>query len=541
MAIRARTVCRNVASVASRRLLHLYGDPTYPPSKEDVARQNSQEDSPAIKREGSNFHSILSHRNSSFFRDHNVSHRADQKRKVITVARHTVLGRMILNDPVMAEKHDLVAVPAWTKNKPWPPPPVKIIKKRVDLAMTEEQVLVEEKMVDKQSLRQKMQRSRTALKESEPPPLGPWYGLENPEPDTTLSIEEESEQPAEAEAAVGKGAVPTMRAITQMVKLKEARRKKAETVETPTEASGMGPSMSMGPTMSMGPAKSMGPTISMGLAKSMPMSASASVTNTRPADLQLAKTLFHWREKEELGKLFHRCAEPCRLPEVLTRRGMIKALHEAGYTPDTVEEQRCFVAVQAQILEHTRGKDDDPKTNPMTHAQGYWELSEFILLMEALHEIGARQMRLNNKHVADEFGMTIVEIEDLRSIFQDFDKDRSGSIGRNELKALLQEVDVATAMLEEDFQMLLESVGLDNAETFDFRQFLGIIVQVSRLLNQPVMSPVQSITSHPGKRSSGLGMTRTRTGDGERADDNEDTEITARTKLIKQVMGMKKH
>lgn len=139
-------------------------------------------------------------------------------------------------------------------------------------------------------------------------------------------------------------------------------------------------------------------------------------------------------------------------------------------------------------------------------------------MMEALHEIGARQMRLNNKEVADEFQMTVNEIEDLRNVFDNFDEKKTGTISRTELKAVLAEVDISMAMLEEDFSMLLESVNLEAEEAFTFKQFLKILVQVNKLLSAPAvgrtgtsfrrsafddaMGPTRSEASHMGHSGS---------------------------------------
>merc|ERR1712139_689990 len=66
---------------------------------------------------------------------------------------------MVLNDPQKASKYDLVAVPAWTQNKPWPPPPIKFKSKQPEKVSkeSEEEVSPTEPTL---TFRQRMQKSR---------------------------------------------------------------------------------------------------------------------------------------------------------------------------------------------------------------------------------------------------------------------------------------------------------------------------------------------------------------------------------------------
>jgi len=467
MAMRAHMICRNAASVASRRLLHLYGDPTYPPpsfsscpdqaGSSPATSSNAKGEKLARSGTGPNFQAILDHRDC--VPPHHVPqpHSQDwiyKKKRVIKVARNTALGRMVRSDPDRARRHDLVAVPAWTRNRPWPPPPIKIVKKMAVLTNEEEdKESAEENSVQKASFRQKLQSDKASLKDS---------------------IEEVSGN---------RSPKAKIKAVTLMM----------SQVKKPSQKSGAPSPASPQRKLSH---SSEGDSSRVGTVDSLQPIAEAKRTTSShgsPADLELATTLLGRAETESLTKLFYHCVQPGR--HVLNRQGMIKALREAGYTPDTKDEQRCFAAVQEQVLDHSRGKDNDPLTNPMLNAQGHWELREFILMLQALHEIGARQARLNNKQIADEFGMTITEVEELRLVFEGYDEKGSGSIGSSELKALVQEAEFGTEMLEEDFSMLLESVNLEAVEFFDFRQILTIVVQLSRLVKTQVHQPTYA-TSH---------------------------------------------
>lgn len=205
-------------------------------------------------------------------------------------------------------------------------------------------------------------------------------------------------------------------------------------------------------------------------------------------DLETATTLLSQEEKALFKKVFERYQESGR--PVLCRRGMISALRDIGYTPTTLEDQKTYRAVQDQILMHTRGLQSDPRTDPMKTNRGWWELDEFILMLEALHEIQERHLRQMNSAMAQEFKMPLSEVEEFHKVFQTHETHQNcGYIERNDLKVLLQDSAVTENLLEDDFSLLLESVSLELHKRFEFPDFLRIIHQVHKLMAPPPPPP----------------------------------------------------
>jgi len=195
-------------------------------------------------------------------------------------------------------------------------------------------------------------------------------------------------------------------------------------------------------------------------------------------DLETAVSFMEDMERKHYKHIFNRFAVPDR--SLLSRSGMIHALKETGHTPSTFEEQRSFALVQEQIFKHCRPTGGEPCMNPMTNPQGMWDMHEFMLMVVAMCELSGRQIRLQNKHCAEEYNISTKEVESLRDVFSRFDDDASGSISKLELKALLLAVEAR--LTEEQFNLLLESVGLGSSEQMDFKQFLAIGIQIDEIV-----------------------------------------------------------
>lgn len=160
MAIRAKAVCRLAASTASRRMLHRIADPDAPPFDVDepLSRNWDRRASEAsisshekdgrtvaceawgdlpdrspsssssapwkIQRHDLTVPAVEEERSGGF----SIS-RGNNRLREIQVPQNTTLGRMVRQDPVRAAKYDLVLVPPWSQNKPWPPPPIKMTRR----------------------------------------------------------------------------------------------------------------------------------------------------------------------------------------------------------------------------------------------------------------------------------------------------------------------------------------------------------------------------------------------------------------------------
>lgn len=430
LAIRARSICRLAGNAASRNLLHLWGDWDCPPesilqgdgttkTKDKIERTNSnnandgENRKPAARPSNTSGRYNLSPLGSIF------EETAPRKRS-IKVAENTALGRMVLEDPEKAAKYDLVTIPAWQLNKPWPPPPIG----------------------QRQLIRQAAEHSRAKAFEMEAEKIARM-------------------ERAESRRILMKKRVAKLQVITSLVGLGLQARKSRERASTKPED----------------------------LEVCSTTDNKESVVNTSEvADLDSASTILDWAEKEAYRAIFNRFSKHDDYK--LSRRGMIKAMREAGLTPNSQEEQRRFAAVQEQVILSTRGEfDEHPESNPLTCPQGRWEMSEFLLVCAALREISLRKLRKSNQEAADEFDVPLAEVEELRKIFHQHDPDSSGTIRAKDLKELLMVIDVKTS--EEDFHLLLQSAGLQK-EIFDFQEFLKLLKSLETVMQSPAMAPPSS-------------------------------------------------
>lgn len=127
--IRAKASQRLAASAATRRLLHLWGDG----EEEGYLDSGGGDEADSDAGEERDLDGGVA--KDFRFDDDDIgeaqwSSGAGESttlpRRTIKVAQNTTLGRMVQSDPERAAKYNLVAVPAWQQNKPWPPPPVPL-------------------------------------------------------------------------------------------------------------------------------------------------------------------------------------------------------------------------------------------------------------------------------------------------------------------------------------------------------------------------------------------------------------------------------
>jgi hypothetical protein len=370
-----------------------------------------------------------------------------KKKRIIKVAQNTLLGRMILKDPQKALKHDLVAVPSWVHNKPWPPPPVKVVKtvkkpKKVDKEENSETV----------SLRKRMQMQKSKSKR--------W----------------EDSAPSVTQAAASIKAAGTLLALRKSI---EEKRPKGNTVgSSPTKQKLWLESSSSNDTHR-------GSLDEAGV--------------SCMSDLELGVACMGLTRKQEYRNVFKRIAVP---GAGLGRVGIVKALQQADHVPVSVEEQRLFANLQEQIIQHTRGKD--PHNNPLTDPQGHWTLHEFILMSEAMREVSSRRLKLANQEAAASFNMSCTEVGELRAVFTRFDTDASGTIDQQELKDLLETIDIHLS--DEDYGRLLDSCNLAAVEALDFKQFMTVAIQLDEITRAP--NAAKTITVRSTKRAVGNAPTK---------------------------------
>lgn len=444
LAMRARTICRLAGNAASRKLLHLWGEWDCPPASL-LAGEESSGNKDMTERAGSVDISdtecnqlqasggSAGHFNASPLGS--IFGGEFPKKRCIKVAANTALGRMVSADPERAAKYDLVTIPAWQLNKPWPPPaigPRQLVKQADNQRRAKAFEMEEEKIA-------RMER-------------------------------------AENRRVVMKKRVAKMQAVTTLVGLGLRLRMTRERSSTRTEDSE---------------------------ALEDAVRSANSTDGFEMADLESAGNILDWAQKEAFKGIFNRYSKHDDYK--LTRRGMIKAMREAGLTPTTQEEQRRFAAVQVQVLEATRGEfEEQPENNPLTSPQGRWEMSEFLLVCAALREINLRKLRVANQEASDEFDVPLAEVEELRSVFQRYDSESTGMITAQDMKELLLVVDMKTS--DEDFKLLLQSAGL-HKERFDFKEFLKLTTS----LDSAMKSPVKMVASTSEKKppSSPIKSTKT--------------------------------
>lgn len=437
MAIRAQAICRNAVNAASRRLLHLNGDRPGPPLPASEAQDGGNDARHAKEKVGPNFHQhfpsvpSVSTVNDAFACFASPNSDDARRRRVIKVPRNTPLGRMVLKDPKRATKYNLVAVPSWTHNKPWPPPPVKFAKNLSFKRKTED---VEEKSPEP-TWRQQLQMSRSK------------------------KMKHDAVRKSKAE----------VRALTRFLSLPRPH----SGDQGSPYSSGTEPALVNVRQISDGSLSDSRVATKVGITNEN----AGIISKSNLVDLDVSATLLDFTEKEQYKSIFRRYASDG--VGALSRAGMVKALQAAGIRPTTSQEQQQFAAVQEQVVNHTRPVDSSPETNPVKSPTGVWHMREFILLVEALREIGARKRRQSNKERADEFNMSYEDVEEMRDVFKRFDSDNSGSINYSELKALLQAVEIT--MKDEELMALVQSVGIDATEQLDFPLFMRVAAQIDEL------------------------------------------------------------
>lgn len=397
LAIRARAICRAAASGASRRLLHLNlnggQEKVQLPSQAAPQPNETTRSSSKDKAKGRGPNLCL----DTVFKDDGQGSKTStfefcpvlsmpttavspRKKRVIRVAHNTALGRMASKDLARASKYDIVVVPAWQHNKPWPPPPVRTTCKRLQHA--------------KPKAPSEEDKDNASVPEGSPPKV----------------------------SHLARKSWKKMGAMNNVLSLRpKAWQSQASFKSSPSRKAGARLSFDDTDFDVLSPRGD---------------------SKDNVADLETAATILSLAEKGLYKGIYVRHAKPPR--NKLTREGMQRAMDEANLAPSCPEEQKKFAAVQQQIMNHCRDHDAQEDDNPLTNPLGVWELDEFILMVSALRELMQRQMTLSNRENAKEFGYTESEVVALRSVFMDYDDDQSGSINLTELQSLLNAVKLKT-------------------------------------------------------------------------------------------------
>lgn len=191
-------------------------------------------------------------------------------------------------------------------------------------------------------------------------------------------------------------------------------------------------------------------------------------------------------EQEDLYmSIFERHAEPFA-KGTLSRKGMQRALNEAGLTPskgsmqERMKEQQMLKSLQEQVILYSRSNDDNELLDPIKDNRGEWALDEFLLIVAGTLELRRKERERDDKLMAKRYHIPVQEVDQLRKIFVRYDADASGSIDLAELSTLLHEVNLHPT--DGEVQMILGDMKLDENGELNFGEFLQVMRSVAENL-----------------------------------------------------------
>eukprot|EP00931_Biecheleriopsis_adriatica_P006130 TRINITY_DN107586_c0_g1_i1.p1 TRINITY_DN107586_c0_g1~~TRINITY_DN107586_c0_g1_i1.p1 ORF type:complete len:786 (-),score=116.96 TRINITY_DN107586_c0_g1_i1:21-2378(-) len=447
-AIRAKAVCRSTFSSVSRRLLMpghprkdlealhaLHARSPTPDAEEvnhdprnaihgwiheskpftmadlqnDAVPEESQLESP-----NENFLSVMSQ----------GSHEEVDKRR-IEVPISTTLGKMAAQDPDRAAKYGIVVMPAWTVNKPWPPPPVK------------------------------------ANFQSAPSP----FALER----------------TEAAKAILQTSVGGKGEIGHLSATPRAGEKIADRRSSPTAAPA-----ERAPSKPASPSKTGSPTPTRwsrvrpiarlrGVLKDITRKRTGSpVIATRPkphAHVNKEEAALRDPDVEPEMKAWYRhCFDVMiqRLnypPGQLRPEGMLRCLAEVGIYPKTQGERTRLKDVQERVIHAFRHSEDEQDgseaskvKNPITERKGAWLFPEFLAMVTQYNQLQDRDQHAKDAELARQNGCEDEQVRNLRKVYADFarEDEDDGVLTLKEFIAILQTVGISENPTNEELAELLQ-------------------------------------------------------------------------------------
>merc|ERR1719183_2096713 len=249
---------------------------------------------------------------------------------------------MISRDPARANKYDLVVVPSWMQNKPWPPPAVKVSKPNPSKYVQQEAAPKESET--RLSLRQQMQLTRSGSK-----------------------------------------SMPNDRVRAKPISL-------ATTVRTTLSMLALSKQFSRSPA-SPPHAQARGSVIQVnGTPHHRSSILEDKISYGDFSELEFGLNFLTYDQKDAYKCVFHRFEVPGK---GLSRAGLVKALAELGHVPTTAEDSKRYARLQRNILKHTRLKAGDHESQelqntPLDNPDGLWTYEEFLLMCEAMRELEGR-------------------------------------------------------------------------------------------------------------------------------------------------------
>mmetsp|Transcript_19760 Transcript_19760/g.35128 ORF Transcript_19760/g.35128 Transcript_19760/m.35128 type:complete len:799 (+) Transcript_19760:72-2468(+) len=490
LAIKARAVCRHNIAAATRKLNHLQGAQRRSQQEED-----SDAESDASLEDGNldprNAMSEWVHQSSAFtaadLADRVIEHMKIERastgahttnvltamlcarkgpsgnsgtprRRRIEVLQNTTLGKMVVADPEKAQQHGLVAVPSWSHNKPWPPPPTSM-----DFS------------------KQKFM----------------WGGNGNSSSPPRKSLDKEET----------KGRSLVQEAVSEETSAKngQAFQDRQEHVQVAHQLKDLVAEVNT--NHQQHPARG---GIKKGAAAYM-----RSQTTTDPKKQKLNFNL--GQDEEDLNyltvlmktapekkayytKVFYMHAAPGS--GYLLRDQLLRALRDVGLGPQSHLERQRLKEVQEKIVQDFRSDEHDWKAaihskavekvvrNPLTDRNGGWVLNEFLVMTSVTKLLSNQDQADADEALAEQLETTLEAIRDMKEVY----RTATGDNKEMSVKAFVGIMGKAglSGPRDEDLCSLLDirhtkGDTLDRARKIDMATFVSAMLKVEEILKNEVL------------------------------------------------------
>eukprot|EP00927_Polykrikos_kofoidii_P086886 TRINITY_DN9869_c0_g1_i1.p1 TRINITY_DN9869_c0_g1~~TRINITY_DN9869_c0_g1_i1.p1 ORF type:complete len:906 (+),score=128.06 TRINITY_DN9869_c0_g1_i1:215-2719(+) len=368
------------------------------------------------------------------------------------VPLNTVLGRIVASSTERVHRHGLVAVPPWVYNNSWPPRPP------AEATGTVSDGLIRRLRWKVESVSAEMKKSLhddDNMSDSLRPVCGSVRVPElfNAEPEAMQGFKTKlthSVSGNDAEPHSGSGDWPSntkMQAISKLSKKMFTRRQ-----GTKSDAGAFDSNMTVD-------------------------------VAAEDVDFAEALEILDERKKKLHEAAFKRFSEFTQ--GTLTHQGLQRAMEAVGIRSDSFEEQKRLKSLQERVMKHCRDGQQLELANPLTDPKGVWLESEFLLFGACANLVMQRQVRSQNMAITTACGVPLKTVEELRSLFVEFDTDGNGIINRMEFTNLVATMNLQLS--EGDITLLFDSVGsrlpLDKPTSIHFQQFVHIMCKVEEMLS----------------------------------------------------------
>lgn len=350
-------------------------------------------------------------------------------KKYREVASNTTLGKIVGSGPARAaRKFNLIVVPAWCMNKPWPPPPVKARYGKMRFNIDDIRMKIVEEDVEVPMDSQPSRKLTMTFEKHFSRRFSSTLG-------------DESDRRVEAKTLSMSSDLSTgrKRSESKKKKSKEDRRQALKQIEDTVDYA----------------------------VKLMNISAG---------------------RKEGLADSFYKHSE--RTAGLLRSEGLRKALAEAGIKPTTLRERERVREVQEVIINKFRSEEDDHEVdgikNPLKDRRGAWRLVEFLAMAATCREL-ARQDELQvEQALADQHGCELATVHDLHQVYEEMRKQETMVL--QDFVCILEKLGLPRPP-DKDLAMLLDvplaaGNSLSPQRKIPFAMFLPAMLKVQGILEE---------------------------------------------------------